>query len=76
MAVIFASYIEGINVTVMTDILETFLAILAVFQKILQYFVTATSNLFSFVTNDCNSRYVDAQLTVSQPKVTIFISNL
>ena len=76
MAVIFASYIEGTNVTVMTDILETFLAILAVFQKILQYFVTATSNLFSFVTNDCNRRFVDAQLTVSQPKVTIFISNL
>ena len=55
MAVIFASYIEGTNVTDMTDISKTLLAILAVFHKILQYFVTATSELFSFVTNDCNS---------------------
>ena len=76
MAVIFASYIEGTNVTDMTDISKTLLAILAVFHKILQYFVTATSELFSFVTNDCNCRYVFAQLTISQPKVTILISTI
>ena len=46
MAVIFASYIEGTNVTDMTDILNTFLAILAVFLEIIQYFVTAISELF------------------------------
>ena len=76
MAVIFASYIEGTNMTDMTDILNTFLAILAVFLEIIQYFVTATSELFSFVTNDCNCRYVFAQLTISQPKVTILISTI
>ena len=46
MAVIFASYIVGTNVTDMTDILNTFLAILAVFLEIIQYFVTAISELF------------------------------
>ena len=46
MAVIFASYIEGTNMTDMTDILNTFLAILAVFFEIIQYFVTAISELF------------------------------
>ena len=46
MAVIFESYIEGTNVTDMTDILNTFLAILAVFLEIIQYFVTAISELF------------------------------
>ena len=76
MAVIFASYIEGTNVTDMTDISKTLLAILAVFHKILQYFVTATSELFSFVTNDCNCTYMFAQLTISQPKVTILISTI
>ena len=76
MAVIFASYIEGTNVTDMTDILNTFLAILAVFLEIIQYFVTAISELFSFVTNDCNCRYVFTQLTISQPKVTILISTI
>ena len=76
MAVIFPSYIEGTNVTDMTDILNTFLAIWAVFLEIIQYFVTATSELFSFVTNDCNSRYVVVQLTISQPKVTSLISTL
>ena len=76
MAVIFASYIERSNVTDMTDISKTLLAILAVFLKIIQYFVTATSELFSFVTNDCKCRYVVVQLTISQPKVTIWISTL
>ena len=76
MAVIFASYIEGTNVTAMTDILEMFWLFWLFSYRILQDFVTATSDLFSFVTNDCNSRYVVAQLTISQPKVTIFISTL
>ena len=58
MAVIFASYIEGTNVTDMTDILNTFLAILAVFLEIIQYFVTAITDISQNITNVWKKRVV------------------
>ena len=64
MAVIFASYIEGTNVTDMTDILNTFLAILAVFLEIIQYFVTAITDISQNITNVWKKRvvYITASL--------------